>query len=62
MNEGRLSFWVAAAEIISAFAVVVSLIYVGLEIRQSSLVSEADNVETHLLEGSGCRSWLGAGG
>lgn len=57
MNEGRLSFWVAAAEIISAFAVVVSLIYVGLEIRQSSLVSEAD-IQAELLTYTTQRRYL----
>ena len=48
MTERSITGWVAAAEIISAFAVVISLVYVGLEIRQGSLVSEAD-IQAELL-------------
>lgn len=48
MTERKLNVWVAIAEIISAAAVVISLIYVGLEIRRSTLESEAD-VQSELL-------------
>ena len=48
MPERKLSDWVALAEIISAAAVVISLIYVGLEIRRSTLESEAD-IQAELL-------------
>ena len=42
MAERKLNNWVAIAEIISAAAVVISLIYVGLEIRRTTLESDAD--------------------
>ena len=45
------------AEVVSAFAVVISLVYVGLEIRQSSLVSEAD-VQAELLSYTTQRRYL----
>ena len=48
MTERKLKVWVAIAEIISAAAVVISLIYVGLEIRRSTLESEAD-IQAELL-------------
>ncbi|MFK8016441.1 MAG: hypothetical protein AB8G17_13495 [Gammaproteobacteria bacterium] len=48
MNERRLKDWVAIAEIVSAIAVVLSLIYVGLEVRRSTLESEAD-IQAELL-------------
>ncbi|MEM7284065.1 MAG: hypothetical protein AAF438_20865 [Pseudomonadota bacterium] len=48
MPERKLSNWVAIAEIISAAAVVVSLIYVGLEIRRTTLESDAD-IQAELL-------------
>ncbi|MEJ2127749.1 MAG: hypothetical protein P8X81_02775 [Woeseiaceae bacterium] len=48
MSERKLSSWVAIAEIISAAAVVVSLIYVGLEIRRTTLESDAD-IQAELL-------------
>ena len=48
MTERKLTVWVAIAEIISAAAVVISLIYVGLEIRRSTLESEAD-IQSELL-------------
>ena len=48
MPERRLSNWVAIAEIVSAAAVVISLIYVGLEIRRSTLESDAD-IQAELL-------------
>lgn len=48
MSERKLSSWVAIAEIISAAAVVISLIYVGLEIRRSTLESDAD-IQAELL-------------
>ncbi len=48
MAEHKLSNWVAIAEIISAAAVVFSLIYVGLEIRRTTLESDAD-IQAELL-------------
>ena len=46
--ERKLNAWVAIAAIISASAVVISLIYVGLEIRRSTLESDAD-IQAELL-------------
>ena len=48
MSERKLSNWVAIAEIISAAAVVISLIYVGLETRRTTLESDAD-IQAELL-------------
>jgi hypothetical protein len=48
MTNRSLNTWVAVAEIISAVAVVLSLIYVGLEIRRSTLESDAD-IQAELL-------------
>ncbi|MGI9263317.1 MAG: hypothetical protein ACR2QU_00215 [Gammaproteobacteria bacterium] len=48
MTERKLNTWVAIAEVISAVAVVISLIYVGLEIRRSTLESDAD-IQAELL-------------
>ena len=48
MPERKLSNWVAIAEIISAAAVVISLIYVGLEIRRTTLESDSD-IQAELL-------------
>lgn len=48
MTERKLGNWVAIAEIISAAAVVISLIYVGLEIRRTTLESDAD-IQAELL-------------
>ena len=42
MPERKLSKWVAIAEIVSAAAVVISLIYVGLEIRRTTIETESD--------------------
>ena len=48
MNTRKLKTWVAIAEITSAIAVVFSLIYVGLEIRRTTLESDAD-IQAELL-------------
>jgi hypothetical protein len=48
MTNRSLNTWVAVAEIISAVAVVLSLIYVGLEIRRTTLESDAD-IQAELL-------------
>ena len=48
MSTRKLTTWVAIAEIISAVAVVLSLIYVGLEIRRTTLESDAD-IQAELL-------------
>ena len=48
MQTRRLKTWVAIAEIISAIAVVFSLIYVGLEIRRTTIESDAD-IQAELL-------------
>jgi len=42
MSKRKLKTWVAIAEIASAVAVVLSLIYVGLEIRRTTLESDRD--------------------
>lgn len=55
--ERRLNMWVAVAEIISAAAVVISLVYVGLEIRRSTLDSEAD-IQAELLSHTTQRRYL----
>ena len=57
MFERKLNAWVAIAEIISAVAVVISLIYVGLEIRSSTLASEAD-IQAELLSHTAQRRYL----
>ena len=57
MTERRLGTWVAIAEIISAAAVVISLLYVGLEIRRSTLESEAD-IQAELLTYTHQRRYL----
>ncbi|MFK8043261.1 hypothetical protein [Congregibacter sp.] len=57
MTANRLNIWVAIAEIISAGAVVISLIYVGLEINQSTLESEAD-IQAELLSYTTRRRYL----
>ena len=48
MSKRDLTSFVAIAEIISAVAVVLSLMYVGLEIRRTTLVSDAD-IQAELL-------------
>ena len=57
MFERKLNAWVAIAEIISAVAVVISLIYVGLEIRSSTLESDAD-IQAELLAYTAQRRYL----
>lgn len=57
MTERRLGTWVAIAEIISAAAVVISLLYVGLEIRRSTLESDAD-IQAELLTYTHQRRYL----
>ena len=48
MSKHNMSNLVAIAEIVSAAAVVISLIYVGLEIRRTTLESDAD-IQAELL-------------
>lgn len=57
MTERKLNAWVAIAEIISAAAVVISLIYGGLEVRLSTLESEAD-IQAELLSYTVQRRYL----
>jgi hypothetical protein len=57
VTERRLGGWVAIAEIISAAAVVISLIYVGLEIRRTTLESDAD-IQAELLSYTHQRRYL----
>ena len=57
MQTRRLKAWVAIAEIISAIAVVFSLIYVGLEIRRTTLESDAD-IQAELLSYTVQRRYL----
>ena len=42
MSERNLNTWVSIAQFISAAAVVLSLIYVGLEIRRTTMETDAD--------------------
>ena len=42
MNQGKLQSYASIGEIVSAVAIVVSLIYVGYEFRQSRTVSNRD--------------------
>jgi hypothetical protein len=57
VSERRLQNWVAFAEIASAIAVVLSLIYVGLEVRRSTLESDAD-IQAELLSYTVQRRYL----
>lgn len=57
MTDRKLGNWVAIAEIISAAAVVISLIYVGLEIRRTTLESDAD-IQAELLSYTHQRRYL----
>ena len=57
MTEHKLNSWVAIAEVISAVAVVISLIYVGLEIRRTTLESDAD-IQAELLSYTVQRRYL----
>jgi hypothetical protein len=57
VTERRLAHWVAIAEIISAAAVVFSLIYVGLEIRRTTLESDAE-IQAELLSYTHQRRYL----
>jgi hypothetical protein len=57
VTERKLNNWVAVAEIISAVAVVLSLIYVGLEVRRSTLESDAD-IQAELLSYTVQRRYL----
>jgi hypothetical protein len=57
VTERRLGNWVAIAEIISAAAVVISLIYVGFEIRRTTLESDAD-IQAELLSYTHQRRYL----
>ena len=43
MKSGKLKDWALVSEIIGAIAVIVSLIYVGIGIRQNTGVSAAAN-------------------
>jgi len=42
MDRERVQLWASVAEIVSAVAIVVSLLYVGSEFRQSQTLSERD--------------------
>ena len=48
MSERNLTTWVSIAQFISAAAVVLSLIYVGLEIRRTTMETDAD-IQAELL-------------
>ncbi|SRR6056297_309953 len=56
-DERKLKIWVSIAEIVSAVAVVLSLVYVGLEIRRTTLESDAD-VQAELLSYTTQRRYL----
>jgi hypothetical protein len=57
MSKRRLKNWVEIAEIISAVAVVLSLMYVGFEIRRTTVQSDAD-VQAELLSYTHQRRYL----
>lgn len=57
MSKRRLKNWVEIAEIISAVAVVFSLIYVGFEIRRTTVQSDAE-VQAELLSYTHQRRYL----
>ena len=57
MSKRSLKNWVGIAEIISAVAVVLSLLYVGFEIRRTTVQSDAD-VQAELLSYTHQRRYL----
>ena len=57
MNESKLSLTAHYAEIVSAFAVVVSLVFVGLEVRQSNSLARSEAVAA-LNEATNQANWL----
>jgi hypothetical protein len=57
MTVRKLNTWVEIAEIISAAAVVISLAYVGFQIHQSTLESDAD-IQAELLSYTVQRRYL----
>ena len=57
MSQRKLKNWVEIAEIISAVAVVFSLIYVGFEIRRTTVQSDTD-VQEELLSYTHQRRYL----
>jgi hypothetical protein len=57
LAKRNLKAWVAFAEIVSAVAVVISLLYVGIEIRRTTLESDAD-IQAELLSYTHQRRYL----
>lgn len=57
MSQRKLKNWVEIAEIISAAAVVLSLLYVGFEIRRTTVQSDTD-VQAELLSYTHQRRYL----
>ncbi len=57
MNKVNLKNWAALAQIFSAIAVVLSLLYVGLEIRRTTMESDAD-IQAELLSYTHQRRYL----
>ncbi len=57
MTARKLNTWVEIAELISAAAVVLSLVYVGLQIHRSTLESDAD-IQAELLSYTVQRRYL----
>jgi hypothetical protein len=57
MTKVSLKNWAAIAEILSAIAVVLSLLYVGLEIRRTTMESDAD-IQAELLSYTYQRRYL----
>lgn len=57
MTVRKLNTWVEIAELISAAAVVISLVYVGLQIHRSTLESDAD-IQAELLSYTVQRRYL----
>jgi hypothetical protein len=57
MTKVSLKNWAAMAEIFSAMAVVLSLLYVGFEIRRTTMESDAD-IQAELLSYTHQRRYL----
>ena len=58
MKETDWTKWSSIAEITGAIAIVVSLIFVGSEIRQNSAILQMSNYQTTLSWGAETGSWL----
>ena len=59
MTEMSISRWSVIAEVVSAVAVVLSLIYVGSEIRQNTIATQLSNQHSAVALGMNSELWLG---